>query len=151
MAANIKEIPYVYRTLFGEPLDIRTVVSSISNLLTEIPLALRYEGLIVYVQDKHEPYIFKGGVNDVNFVPLVTGTQTNSIAHMSRSAKQVYEDKIYIDTNNFIYKHDKGIPEDVILSEFVTGEQIDADIRIYENEIHIQSRLRGFFTLTLTF
>lgn len=147
---NTKEIPYVFRTLFGAPLDIRSVVSSMSNLLTELPLALRYEGLIIYITDQHAPYIFVNGITDSNCVPLASLQTTNAqVMRISRTAKKVYEDKIYIDNDYFRYTHDKGLPTEVILSDFVTGEQINAMISNYENEVVIKSKLRGFFTLTL--
>lgn len=147
---NVKEIPYVFRTLFGAPLDSRSVVTSLSTLLTELPLVLRYEGLIIYVTDQHAPYIFVGGINDANCVPLSSlQTTTAQVARMSRSIKQVYEDKIYIEADEFHYSHDKGLPTEVILSDFVTGEKIDAMISNYENEVVISSKLRGFYTLTL--
>ena len=155
MAANIKEVPYVYRTLFGAPIDIRTVVESIDTLITELPIALRYERLIVYVKDKHTPYIFVNGINDSNFVPLfsLVPATKSGIATISKmvaqSGSRYYKDKIYIDSDKFTYNHNKGLCEEVYLSDYVTGERIDADISNFNNQIIIKSKLRGFFILTL--
>lgn len=67
---NVKELSYAIRTTFGAPLDVRYVLSSIDNLTTELPQALRYQGMLVYVKDIEKLYIFKGGVTNENFVPF---------------------------------------------------------------------------------
>lgn len=150
---NIKEIPYVYRTLFGAPLDIRTVISSLSNLLTELPLKLRYEGLMIYVKDKHLPYIFVNGINDVNCIPLTLLISNTSVLKLQNNAlinDEIIEDVIYIDNNSFRYTNSNVNINSIELYDKYTNEKISIEYeKINNNEIIIYSRLRGLYKLKI--
>lgn len=67
--ANVKELSYVIKTTFGAPLDVRFLVSSLSKLSEELPIPLRYEGLIIYIQDISYFFYFRGGVENINCKP----------------------------------------------------------------------------------
>lgn len=69
ITANVKELSYVIRTTFGAPLDVRFLVSSLSKLAEELPKSLRYEGLIIYIQDISYFFYFHNGIEDLNCVP----------------------------------------------------------------------------------
>lgn len=69
ITANVKELSYVIRTTFGAPLDVRYLVSSLSKLSEELPVELRYEGLVIYIQDISYFFYFHLGIEDVNCVP----------------------------------------------------------------------------------
>lgn len=161
MTANTKEIPYIFRTTFGAPLDVRYIVSSLDKLLEELPIALRYEGMMIYIQNLHEPYIFKNGTNDSNCVPLVQTTGTQSKSRMGTFGGPgpigMAVDRIYIDSDDFVYNHScfksKPLPEIEIYDD-VTDEKLDVickyewiDYPKYYYELHILSSLRGFYEI----
>lgn len=158
MNANIKEIPYILRTTFGAPLDVRYIVSSLDKLLEELPIALRYEGMMIYIQNLHEPYIFKGGTNDSNCVPLVQTTGTQTVAKLMTGGPGpvgMTVDRIYIDSDDFVYINDvfKFNKCEIEILDEVTGEKLDVvykydlgdDLSHYE--LHILSNLRGFYEI----
>lgn len=158
MTANIKEIPYIFRTTFGAPLDVRYIISSLDKLLEELPIALRYEGMMIYIQNLHEPYIFKNGTNDSNCVPLVQTTGTQAVAKLMTAGPGpvgMAVDRIYIDSDDFVYINDvfKSNKCEIELLDEVTGEKLDVvykydlcdDLSHYE--LHILSNLRGFYEI----
>lgn len=158
MTANIKEIPYIFRTTFGAPLDVRYIVSSLDKLLEELPIALRYEGMMIYIQNLHEPYIFKNGTNDSNCVPLVQTTGTQAVAKLMTKGPGpvgMAVDRIYIDSDDFVYVSDifKSNKYEIEILDEVTGEKLDVvykydlsdDLSHYE--LHILSNLRGFYEI----
>ena len=149
MGNNIKEIPYTFRTLFGAPLDCRYLVSSRSKLLEELPLKLRYEGMLVFIQDEHKVNVFIGGINDSQCQPL-TGVATT--AAFSRMMTVEKNDRIYIDSDSYRYKHNLSTVDiKVILSDDVTSEEIDVDVAIIDKDIiEIRSRLRGFYQIHIS-
>lgn len=59
------------------PIDSRMTISSISNVDTELPIAVRFIGLLVWVSDIQQFYLFKSGVDLVNFVPLTLEVSGN--------------------------------------------------------------------------
>lgn len=158
MTANIKEIPYILRTTFGAPLDVRYIVSSLDKLLEELPIALRYEGMMIYIQNLHEPYIFKNGTNDSNCVPLVQTTGTQAVAKFMTGGPGpvgMTVDRIYIDSDDFVYINDafKSNKCEIEILDEITGEKLDVvykydlsdDLSRYE--LHIFSNLRGFYEI----
>ncbi len=48
---NVKPIPYNFGVNLNIPIDPRFIISSLDNIDTEIPLNLRYNGLIFFVVD----------------------------------------------------------------------------------------------------
>lgn len=64
------EIPYNFRVLWNQPIDSRYVIESIDNLGTDIPKAVRYVGLKVWIKNINRFFIFKTGIEDNNFVPF---------------------------------------------------------------------------------
>lgn len=64
----INEIPHNFKVLQDTPIDSRYKISSIENLDTEIPLGVRYQGLMVWVTNLNAFFIFKNGIQKSNFV-----------------------------------------------------------------------------------
>lgn len=69
MSAKIQEIPVVFNPTFGNALDKREELESLTSLSTELPIGRRYPGLEIWVASENEWYFFKGGVQDSDFVP----------------------------------------------------------------------------------
>lgn len=69
MSAKIQEIPVVFNPTFGNALDKREELETLTSLSTALPIGRRYPGLEVWVASENEWYFFKGGVQDSDFVP----------------------------------------------------------------------------------
>lgn len=74
--------PYIISTTFGAPLDDRCSISSIANIDTELPLPLRFKGLMVYVENKNRIYWFTGGTANSNFVEFKTFYSVSTLAFL---------------------------------------------------------------------
>lgn len=144
---NVKEIPYVFKTTFGKPLDIRFKINSISTLMNELPLKLRYEGLIVYVKDIQKFYSFIGGINDSNFKPLLQESSTLKMYNVASTK----DDKIYIDSNEQEYFH--GLNSTSINVELYDVRMKKVEYENIEivsaNTIKIKSNLKGIFYIKI--
>jgi len=65
--------PYIISTTFAAPLDDRLVISSVSNIDAELPLPLRFRGLMVFVEDQSTYYYFKDGITNTDFIKFNVG------------------------------------------------------------------------------
>lgn len=64
------DYPLIFNITQPAPIDSRGTISSINNLATEIPLAVRHTGLLSWVEDIKSFYYFKDGVDDSHFIPF---------------------------------------------------------------------------------
>lgn len=76
------ENPQIYEITVPGPIDSRLTISSLANLGTELPVGVRYPGLLVWVENsdidgngvvdtgRGEFYAFIDGIDDINFRSL---------------------------------------------------------------------------------
>lgn len=62
------ESPQVFDITVPGPIDTRYKITSLSAVSTELPLGVRYTGLMCWVDDLKKFYYFKFGVNDSDFI-----------------------------------------------------------------------------------
>lgn len=109
---NIKELSYVIRTTFGAPLDVRYVISSLTEVNTELPQPLRYDGQLVYIKDISTLYIFRGGTGTDKFVPFCqTDIKTvNTASEISKITPDFNGQLFFVkDSKMFFIKDDSQV------------------------------------------
>lgn len=69
------QTPVVYERMIPHPLDKWSNISSLTQVATQLPSTIRYQGMLVWVEDKKEFYHFKDGVADNQLVALSTALE----------------------------------------------------------------------------
>lgn len=89
----LTKIQKVFHVLRGIPLDARSQCSSLSNIDTEIPLSIRWDGMQVYVEDEQRTYmIVDNGSGSVNvFVKEPKSTVITLNSDIDLSVVQTFE------------------------------------------------------------
>lgn len=94
MPTPVQQIPVVFCPTYGSALDAREELTALSALATELPEAIRYPGLEVWVADQNKWYFFDRGVTDNDFVPsenrmiiCQNRTEYNRVYSLARSKR----------------------------------------------------------------
>lgn len=126
----------VFERTIPQPLDKWGNISSINNLTVELPLKIRYFGMLVYVEDISEYYYFKNGVENEHFTALrkdLSGVRIfDSIINTTKN--QIFELEHSLDSNKLFvsFQHDN----ELLLNGWKLGK-VDGSQK--ENYIHFST------------
>lgn len=129
---NIKEIPFVFRTTFGFPLDIRSVINSIETASTELPHNTRYHGLLVFCKGNNRLYVVDEVLNLKEVLDpsnLPRGVKSFPSKASANLVGLVDGDLVYIQNENRHYYVKNGDLALVQAESLITTFNTDADVQ----------------------
>lgn len=103
-------ISTVFSRTVPSPLDKWSNISSKSKVTEELPLGIRYVGMLVFVEDEGSFYFFKGGIQDINLTHLngdLEGIKTFDVL-VNTTANQIVEIEHNLEASNInvAFQHD---------------------------------------------
>lgn len=98
---NGVQIPLSFIQNSKLPVDTKTLAQSKSEVLTKLPESGRFVGLMVYCIDEQQVFVFKGGIQDSDFVPLINSSGINFVK-FDKDIQYTVDD--YVLYENRLYK-----------------------------------------------
>lgn len=74
-----KEVHVVNKRTIPQPLDIYDNISDVANIAIEVPQNIRYNGQLVYSELDSKYFYFKGGIDDLDLIPLINQSSVRTI------------------------------------------------------------------------
>lgn len=91
------EIPQGFTLTVPGPIDSRMIISSVSNLTTEIASGVRTEGVLTWVTDEQQYYCFVGGTTNDKFVSLSSLLVSGAVHAISFTYTSLLSANVYFD------------------------------------------------------
>lgn len=98
---NGVQIPLSFIQNSKLPVDTKTLAQSKSEVLTKLPESGRFVGLMVYCIDEQQVFVFKDGIQDSDFVPLINSSGINFVK-FDKNVQYTVDD--YVLYENRLYK-----------------------------------------------
>ena len=100
MAGSAVGSNLIYRG--ARPLDGKTVAQNKEEVLANLDVAFRFQGLVIYLIDESCFYVFKNSTADDDFVPLTSVSSDFSFEDFSETKTYAMDD--YIVYDNKLYQ-----------------------------------------------
>ncbi|BAV39248.1 hypothetical protein BPT24_123 [Tenacibaculum phage pT24] len=75
---KVRDLKVSFQRTNAEPIDKYDNISALDQIDTQLPESIRYDGMLVYVENIRKYYFFDGGITNSDFKPVINfqGTKT---------------------------------------------------------------------------